>query len=27
VKIVVGLGNPGVSYSLTRHNLGYRAVD
>lgn len=27
MKIVVGLGNPGVSYSLTRHNLGYRAVD
>jgi peptidyl-tRNA hydrolase, PTH1 family len=27
VKIVVGLGNPGETYSLTRHNLGYRAVD
>lgn len=27
MKIVVGLGNPGKAYSLTRHNLGYRAVD
>ena len=27
VRLVVGLGNPGREYSLTRHNMGYRVVD
>ena len=27
MKLIVGLGNPGIEYQFTPHNLGYLAVD
>jgi PTH1 family peptidyl-tRNA hydrolase len=27
VKLIVGLGNPGIEYQFSPHNLGFLAVD